>query len=264
MSKVELSFEKMPHYYFSANRQFEPGEYHVNRFLRDSVLILMRKGKLRFTEDGINIELSEGEYYIQKSNTYQQGLQPSDIPNYYYIHFKGHYTNGGGLPIRGTFDIDKIQNIISIIDSLGNNADKLEYEKYFYELLLELKKNNSTKNDLARNIKTYLFENYDSKITLESLSNKFYLSPNQIINIYKSKYGDTPYHALLDFRLKKASELILATNESIQIIAIKTGFEDYTVFYKAFTKQYKLSPKKYRHIHSVNYLPSDSYYIPDK
>ena len=43
----KLSFEKLPHYFFSANRQFEENEYHMDRVYELSVLLLIRKGVLR-------------------------------------------------------------------------------------------------------------------------------------------------------------------------------------------------------------------------
>ena len=83
----KLSFEKMPHYIFSVNRQFEKNEYHMNRIFNESVLILMRKGVLRFNENGVPVQLNAGEYYIQKAGLNQQGVTPSDSPNYFFIHF---------------------------------------------------------------------------------------------------------------------------------------------------------------------------------
>ena len=47
-----LSFEKMPHFIFGSNRQFTENEHHITRIYDMSVLLLMRKGVLRFTENG--------------------------------------------------------------------------------------------------------------------------------------------------------------------------------------------------------------------
>ncbi len=114
----KLSFEKLPHYFFSANRQFEENEYHMDRVYELSVLLLIRKGVLRFTENGVPVEVSAGEYYIQKAGIQQCGVAPSDAPNYYFIHFRGHYSKAGALPLKGKFNIDVIQPIIYYVKSM--------------------------------------------------------------------------------------------------------------------------------------------------
>ena len=98
-----LSFEHLPQYCFSANRQFEKNECHMERTYKLSVLLLVRRGVLRFSENGVPIEVSAGEYYIQCAGLHQQGPVPSDSPNYYFIHFKGDFCKAGALPIRGKF-----------------------------------------------------------------------------------------------------------------------------------------------------------------
>ncbi len=261
---TELSFEKMPHYIFSANRQFEEGEHHCNRLFEFDVLILMRKGVLRFMENDVSIELGAGEYYIQRARMPQQGVLPSETPNYYFVHFKGHYNRGSGLPIRGTFNIDKIQEIILEIEACGTKAEKLEYERLFYTLLCQLKKDNSPKHNSAENIRAYLLEHYQQNISLDELSRLFYYSPNQIINMFKEKYRETPHQMIMKYRLHRAGELILATDAPITKISRDVGFADYTSFYKAFVNKFGISPQEYRTVHSTDILPENVYfYDPD-
>lgn len=74
---LKLSFDELPHYLFSDNRQFLPEERHIDRLCGEDVLLLVRKGVLRFHEDGVLAELHAGEYYIQRAGLYQQGLRPA-------------------------------------------------------------------------------------------------------------------------------------------------------------------------------------------
>lgn len=256
-----LSFERMPQYCFSANRQFEPGECHMQRLYKLSVLLLIRKGVLRFTEDGVPVEVGEGEYYIQKAGLMQEGPIPSDSPNYYFIHFKGHYCKAGALPIRGKFDIDKIQPIIEKLDRLGRAAERIEYECLFYTLLCALKKQLPQKTVTER-LRTHILENFARDISLDELSRVALLSKNQTINVFKDTYGVTPHKYLVNFRLQKASELVLATNMSINEICFAVGFSEYSGFYKAFLKKYGASPQDYRNNRTSDNLPNATYYIP--
>ncbi len=257
----KLSFEKMPHYIFSANRQFEKNEYHMNRIFNESVLILMRKGVLRFNENGVPVQLNAGEYYIQKAGLNQQGVTPSDSPNYFFIHFSGHFDERGVLPIKGTFDIDEAQKIISEIEMLGNFSQRLEYESLFYKLLCLLK-SGMHKQSTPEIIREYLLKNFERNVTLEEIEKITFISKNQIINVFKEAYGNTPHQYLIDFRLIKAGELLLATNLSLTEICFRVGFGEYSGFYKAFIQKYGESPQDYRKRHSTDAFPKGIYYDP--
>lgn len=256
-----LSFIKQPHYFFSANRQFEKGEYHMDRIYELSVLLLVRKGILRFNENGVPVEVRAGEYYIQKEGLYQQGVVPSDVPNYYFVHFKGYFDKSSGLPLKGTFDMEKTHPIIEELEKLGNAAEALEYESLFYKLLCTLKKNLHI-NSAAERIRAYLLDNFAEDITLDKIAKISLLSKNQTINVFKDAYGMPPHQYLIDFRLKKAGELILATNRTINEICFSVGFTEYSGFYRAFLKKFNLSPHDYRRRHTPSSLPTELYFHP--
>lgn len=84
-----LDLQKLPMYHASAHKVFRPGEKHVRRIAGEDVLILMLEGTLHFLENGEQIDLEKGEYYIQRRGLLQEGRIPSDDARYYYIHFTG-------------------------------------------------------------------------------------------------------------------------------------------------------------------------------
>ncbi len=258
-----LSFEKMPHFIFGSNRQFTENEHHITRIYDMSVLLLMRKGVLRFTENGTPVELREGEYYIQKPGLLQEGVLPSDKPNYFFVHFKGHYGKGGSLPIRGRFDRKKIQSLIEEFNALGYSAEKLKYELIFYKILVTLQESIDTAST-AEKMRTFLLENYSDALTLDKLTKISLLSKNQTINVFKDAYGMTPHKYLLQFRLKKASEMIIATNLSFKEICYAVGFSDYSNFFKLFTTEFGESPLSFRLKISNKKLSKDLYRFPEK
>lgn len=258
-----LLFGKLPHYIFSANRQFEENECHMDRIADLNILILMRKGILRFTENGVPVELKSGDYYIQKMGLEQHGVVPSDTPNYYFVHFgNAAYGKGGGLPIRGTFDLEKMQAIIEEFEQLGNVAEKLEYEQVFYKLLCALRSESRSKST-AENIRAYLLENFSREISLDEIARHFFLSKNHVINIFRDTYGVSPYQYLLDFRLRRAGELLLATNSPVSKIGSTVGFTVYSAFYRVFKKKYGFSPAEYRRLRLSRTLTEELYFTPD-
>ena len=128
-----LSSEKLPQLLFSHDRSFQPGEKHVTRVCPEDVLLLMFSGVLRFTEDGVPVEVRGGEYYIQKRGLSQQGQVPSDCPVYYYVHFLGHWSSEGGIRKRGPLpaEAQTLTCRLTEADQLG--APLLERTSLFYQ-----------------------------------------------------------------------------------------------------------------------------------
>jgi len=250
---LRLRFDTLPHYIYSNRRQFLPGEKHLDRLFSENVLIVMRKGSLRFCENDVPIELNAGEYYIQRAGLRQTGPLESDTPNYFFIHFEGEFSEDGELPLRGTYKDESIRPIIEAFKLLGNDAAKLEYEKLFYTLLSELARQQRDEN-IAQKIKFHILKNYRSHIRLDELGETFFLTKNQIIYIFRNAYGKTPHRYLLDYRLDKACDLLTSTLRSVAEIAYSVGFEDYSVFYRAFFAKYEISPSEYREIKSAKFF----------
>ena len=96
-------------YITSGFRHFLPDEHHINRTIDEDVLLIMQKGVLRFSENGVEKEVTAGEYYIQKANKYQRGDLASDCPEYYYIHMKASWDSENEcLPLQGHVNIHEI------------------------------------------------------------------------------------------------------------------------------------------------------------
>ncbi len=240
-----LSQSIMPEYEFCFLRKFMKGEHHVTRYYNKSVLILMLSGKLDFYEAGKHIRLRRGEYYIQQPDLFQEGKNPSDLPEYLYIHFNGCYDENAGLPIHGTFNPDELMPYIEALDKLEQSGFASDYIKnaYFYNILDKLM---ISKLSLDEHIAKYLHENFTANITIEALSQKFAYSPNHIINVFKDRYGITPHKYINKLRLERAKQLLLTTTLSADNIAYQSGYFDYATFYRNFFAETGNSPIKWR------------------
>ncbi len=205
----------------------------------------MTDGILRFTENGESFELKAGEYYIQRAGFWQDGPIESDVPSYYYIHFKGTYTDDEGLPIRGTFDTTDIGGVIDNLYNLGFYSNALEYNLNFYYLLHKLLQGQKKSTD-AEILRAYIIANYQNKITLKDLAKLIHCSTNQVNNVFKSTHGTTAIDYLIYYRLAKALELIVTTVRPITEICQYVGFANYSVFYRLFEKRFGISPKECR------------------
>ena len=92
----------------------------------------------------------------------------------------------------------------------------------------------------------YIKDNYNTNIVLHDLAKSVGLSKTHFIVLFKKYFKSTPYQYILEYRIKKAKELLLSSNRNISEIAIELGFYDNSAFIKAFSKYSKETPSNYR------------------
>jgi len=98
----------------------------------------------------------------------------------------------------------------------------------------------------AARVKKYLDLNIEKKISIGELANLNFLSPSQIIRVFKKTYGISPYDYLLQRKMELACLLLCNSHLMIREIAFKIGFSDEHYFSSAFKKNIGLSPREYR------------------
>lgn len=99
-------------------------------------------------------------------------------------------------------------------------------------------------NHQVDDILNYINLNIASPITIEQLAAKFYLSESYICRIFKSATGTTINKYITARRISIAKSLL---NDGLSVTDAyeRSGFSDYSNFFKAFTKAVGISPKKY-------------------
>lgn len=239
----------------SSLRFFSENEHHITRFCKDNVLLMVFEGVLRFTEDNIVYEIHPGEYHIQKSNTFQKGEKASDSPKYLYVHFLSEWADDDTvLPFEGTFDYLKAKFLMEELDRLSHTESSLvQKTAIFFELLLLLQRKEKTTN-LANKIASFICEGNLNEMSLEKICKEFYFSKNYIINIFKKEFGVTPIQYVNDLKLNQAKYLLEVTSDTLESVALKSGFNDYSHFYKLFHKETGFSPSVWRNKKQTNPL----------
>ena len=111
----------------------------------------------------------------------------------------------------------------------------------------------ATTKSFASKAVEYVQEHYsDRNITIESVCKELGVSAAYFSTIFKKETGKTFISFLTDYRMEKAVELLMTTNDKTYIIAEKVGYADPNYFSYAFKKQYSMSPSKYRSANSKN------------
>jgi len=85
----------------------------------------------------------------------------------------------------------------------------------------------------------------DSNFSIESLTDKLFISRSNLQRKLKSICGFTPGDYLRTYRLKKATQLLLEDGLRINEVVYEVGFSSPSYFTKCFVKQYGILPKEF-------------------
>ncbi len=89
----------------------------------------------------------------------------------------------------------------------------------------------------------YLNEHLTEPITLDGLAKQFYISKYYMNRVFKKAVGTTVIDYLIYKRVSRAKQLILS-GLTASDAAMQCGFQDYSSFYRAYTKKMGCSPRK--------------------
>lgn len=138
-----------------------------------------------------------------------------------------------------------------LLQAICNAPSKSEKLCYLLPLLCELNKcylqlkqlpTGKDSNPVA-DICKYINNDLSRELSLEHLSEKFYLSKTHLNRLFKNNVGTTVGQYIKLKRLFLAKELMQRGMHPTDVY-LNCGFHDYTTFYRAFRQQFGLSPKK--------------------
>lgn len=149
--------------------------------------------------------------------------------------------------------------LFSILEEIQGNRFGKDAEIFLQinSLLLYLNrivhtKNNSLTPDhaqtLYQNICEYISGHLSEDLSLTILSKQFYISKFYIAHLFKDTIGLSVHQYILKKRLSACKDALLGTIPISQLF-LQYGFHDYSSFYRAFKKEYGISPKEYRQSH---------------
>ena len=106
-------------------------------------------------------------------------------------------------------------------------------------------KNGDGQDERINSIMNYIQDNYLT-VTLEDLSNQFFLSKPYLSKYIKEKSGKTFGENVKAIRLKKASVLLKNGNMKVERVAEAAGYQNVEHFNRLFKKKYGMTPVQYR------------------
>lgn len=106
--------------------------------------------------------------------------------------------------------------------------------------------NRASNKDLMEEVRRHIEACFDKHLTLQSISERFFIHPNYFTRRFKEKYGQSFVDYLTSIRMRKAADWLRETDIKIQDIANRVGFEEASYFSNVFRKYYGMTPKQYR------------------
>ena len=99
--------------------------------------------------------------------------------------------------------------------------------------------------NLYQSLAEYIEKNLEGNLSLEHLAEVFYVSKYHIAHTFKDHTGLSIHQYITKKRLTACREAILGGSEITQAY-LMFGFGDYSSFYRAFKKEYGISPREFR------------------
>lgn len=95
-------------------------------------------------------------------------------------------------------------------------------------------------------VQNYIHEHYGQELSVELLASIVYLSPDYLSRLFKKATGKSLYQYIRQFRMEKASELLLNTTKKVIDVGAEIGYPNYSYFCQSFREYFGKSPDRYR------------------
>lgn len=185
---------------------------------------------------------------------------------YYWIEFNGikakRFLKEAGLDLDNqiyeVIDQEAHKKIIKTFENLLKNAENSEAYiiSQVYLLMDTIIKNSKNKVSLAEpsSIKnfyikeaiSYITNNFHKHITVKEIANHCNLNRSYLTRLFKNEFDMTLSNFLHEIKLKKASELLLNQELTVEEVADLIGYANQFSFSTAFKNYYGFSPSEWR------------------
>ncbi len=99
-------------------------------------------------------------------------------------------------------------------------------------------------------ITQYVDQHLDELLSLDALAKQFYLSKYYLVHLFRENAGLSVHQYILKRRLAACCDAMLG-GAAVGEVYRQWGFYDYSAFYRAFRKEYGMSPSAYLELHRL-------------
>lgn len=225
--------------------------------------ILSGKGKFEISGKTYQLEAGSG-FFIPPNELAFYEADEKDPWTYIWVGFRGREAEEilkemGISLYHPIFQSTKSEELYEIVkDMMEHNtygiANELRRSGLLGIFLSVLASEATTKimdesdkaNTYVRRALAYIQENYCNPIRVTDIADYVCINRSYLYTLFERSIHMSPQKFLAIYRISKAAELLLATNYSIETIAISCGYTDPLVFSKAFRQMKGMSPTAFR------------------
>ncbi|THF76391.1 AraC family transcriptional regulator [Cohnella fermenti] len=275
-SFIELKTPPVPYYWESGRSDFRVGDRHPNRRnLGLFDLLIVAGGALHIGENGAEWELRGGDTLLLLPDGEHYAVKPCEEDTvFYWIHFEhAHWQQGthsakadgtlpASLPFSAPYTLrlpkrsalrepEEALSLVRRMPGLTAGDSFWEDQRLFLKILSLLDAGSpapsaSPTARLAELTAAYIRQHYREELTNESLAEALHFHSTHIVRCMKARYGVTPVHYLLEYRLDRGKRLLLTTDWPVERIADEVGFRYAPYFSTCFKRRVGLSPAMFR------------------
>lgn len=142
--------------------------------------------------------------------------------------------------------IDLFENMSETVKSqLTDETKRLFIQASLIQLLIYFKQyvpseitQNINISPIVQQALTYIDENYTQKLSVEGIAKHLYISPSTLAHKFTKELNITVYQYISKKRIVSVNKLV-EKGESYTEAATKSGFSDYSCFYRIYKKYYQ-------------------------
>ena len=129
-------------------------------------------------------------------------------------------------------------------------ADTVDFLIQFLSAVLARMKKNAGRKDkkIIEVVKDYIQTHLQQEITLASLSQIAFISPNYLSEVFKEQTGESMVDYITRLRILKAKDLLKDIRVKVYEVGKLVGYDDPAYFSKVFRKVVGVSPAEYRNL----------------
>lgn len=183
-----------------------------------------------------------------------------------WVHFYGSnmniiyqkYLSRGGAPC---FRSNKLHSYHEVLDQIyaiassDSHVRDMKIHEKLSSLLVFLMEDawNSKRAEYSsgkildiQKVKEYIDENYKQKISLDNLSEKFFINKYYLLRLFKEQYGFTINDYIIRLRITKCKQLLRFSSMTVEEVGYACGINSPNYFARLFKKIEGISPVEYR------------------
>lgn len=210
-------------------------------------LTFVLKGCLRYYVNDKEVLVKENDCIFIKSESFRARVSDGEC-DYISFNFQSKLNRDFPVLLKDCIT-SEIKLLFNVCDDIFAKyyewSDKIDTVlKLIFQILFDKIATNE-ENPVIVNIKRYVKDNLEQKLSLNKIAKQVGYSPNYCDALFKKETGTSILSYVIKERIEKSKLLIAEGVLPLKEIAIAVGFDDYNYFSRAFKQKIGYPPTKY-------------------